>query len=868
MKIFDLRCDNRNNPLGIDCKPLLLSFKAQGSLRNVTIKIGLQPGGADFILPLDDGARSCQFIPKQHAAVYYWRVEAKGEAGVVRSEEASFETGISDAMWQGCYIGLPVITPAAFYVRRLFSINEKPIRARGYLATEGFSELWCNGEKLTQFLLEPTNSDYQKHLYYRTFDMTDILRQGKNAVGVWLNNGWSAHGKFLFQLNMEYDDGSSETLYSEPGTWLFTYSPITLATIYSGEQYNSVYERPYWCLPTDEFETALQHGGAAGLYSGFQMEKPEDYQGRMLDFKNKYYNAVELPAPRGEKKAMSLEPIRPVMEITPVSFTRINETIVVYDFGRNFSGVCRLTCQGPKGAKIVLEHSELLDENGMPNMVYLKAAEPNYPHPMQTDVYICKGEGTETFTPRFTYHGFRFVAVHNLPCEPTLHTLTGLFIHSDVPERGTFAAGHDMINWLQQAIRATEVSNLYGIPTDCPQRAERQGWLNDMTARSEGAVYNLDLRLLYTKWLQDIADTQDPVSGAIGDTAPFRRGNFPADTVVTSYLLVPYYLYLHYGDIRPLKKHFAGLCGWADYLLRNSDKGIGYYSLYGDWAAPDEGCYMPGSPVSYVTPGNYMSACFNYFNCKLLAEMAGWLGDNEKQSHYAALAQQVGGEINRVFYNPATAQYATGSQACNVFALYLGFVPKQDIPRVVENIKQDIIAHDYHLTTGNLCTKYLLEMLTEYGEGELALRLIEQTTYPSWGFMREMGATTIWERWEYATGMAMNSHSHPMYGSITAWFFKYLAGLSPLAPGFAEVKVRPFALEGLPWVKATLQTDRGEVVSSWERTPEGVQYTISLPEGVPALVELPANAMVLSGKVKEQAAPGTYLQTGAAIYRA
>ena len=266
------------------------------------------------------------------------------------------------------------------------------------------------------------------------------------------------------------------------------------------------------------------------------------------------------------------------------------------------------------------------------------------------------------------------------------------------------------------------------------------------------------------------------------------------------------------------------------------------YSLYGDWAGPDTKAFCKGSPVSYITPGYFFSSGFNYMNCRLMAYFARILGKEEDERSYLDRAQTVARSMNERFFNEETANYATGSQGCNVFALKLGIVPEKYAQRVADNIAADVIKEDYHLTTGNIATKYLPEVLSEYGYSDIAMRLMEQTTYPSWGYMRKMGATTIWERWEYATGFAMNSHSHPMYGSVTAWFYKYLAGISAVEPGFKRIRIRPYMPEGLNRAEGEINTPYGVVLSGWEKSDKGYTLKIKVPASCEAEVILPGGA--------------------------
>lgn len=873
-RIFNLRCENLIEPLGIDARAPRLSWQTAFSGRGagqkayrIILSSSLQNAREEKADILDTGFiessafyHDCANISLKSRSEYFWSVQIQDETdNIIKSEISRFETAFyEDSLWQGKYIGLAIASGGVVQYRRRVQLKKDIVKARVYLAAGGFAELWINGKRVTQNVLEPANSDYNKHVYYNTYDVAEyLIPDNYNAFGVRLSGGWAGHGRFLFQAYINYADGSEQSVCSEFGPWLACLSEITLAALYAGEYVNPLYEMPEWNLPGDEFENKYAVK-PLGLYSFSQPEKLSGLKGHFKDYYKVCYQAMELPALSGKLMAQPLEPIRVLGEVKPVSVKRLGKSDdYVFDFGQNFTGACKLRVKGRKGHKITIEHTELLNKDGTPNMLYLRIAEPNYPYPMQTDIFFLRGGGKyEELMPRFTYHGFRFAVVRNMPYEPELSDLTGYQVRSDVADIGSFNSDSDMLNWMQEAIMWTERGNLHGIPTDCPQRAERQGWLNDMTARSEGAVYNLDLQLLYKKWARDITDTQEPVSGAIGDTAPMRRGNMPADAVVSSYLLVPYLIYEHYGDARAIEENYSGMKGWTDYLLRNSNDGISAYSLYGDWAGPDTKAFCKGSPVSYITPGYFFSSGFNYMNSRLMAYFARLLGKNEDAEYYNQMARTVAQSMNKHFFNKETANYATGSQGCNVFALKLGIVPEEYAQKVADNIAADVIKEDYHLTTGNIATKYLPEVLSEYGYSDIAMRLMEQTTYPSWGYMRSMGATTIWERWEYATGFAMNSHSHPMYGSVTAWFYKYLAGISAAEAGFKKIKIRPYMPASLNKAEGEVNTPYGIVSSGWEKSDKGYTLKIKVPASCTAEVILPNGAEMKvqeSGKVLKQA---------------
>lgn len=774
---------------------------------------------------------------------YYFRVRFCDNNGVWSdfSEIEYFEMAILDeSLWEGSYIGVPNAVGSVTMFRKKVVFSKKIVKARAYLATEGFSELYVNGSKQGDAVLDPANTDFNVRLLYVTYDITSSMRDGCNVFGVMLNNGWSNHGKFRLQVFIWFDDGSKESVYTSPDNWFFVISPILLATIYSGEVYNAIYERPEWCLPTDDFENKYNLTYWR-MHSEYMPKMREENPAHFDKYAYAYYNAYELTTPPGMLQAQFIEPIKVIEEIKPVSICKDPKGNFVIDFGQNFAGWIKMKMRGPVSSTITMKFTEFLDEDGSLSMEYLRVADPTYKYPMQTDVYMLKGEDDEEYCQRFTYHGFKFVGVEGYEGELTLNDITGYVVHSSVKQSGDFNCSNKLINQIQKNILWTERSNLYGIPTDCPQRSERQGWLNDMTARAESAVYNFNLKLLYTKFARDITDTQDPVSGAIGDTAPYRRGFRPADPVDSSYLIVPQLVYHHYGDERPIIEHYTGMKKWTDFLERNSQDGIISVSLWGDWASPVPNCGENGlfSAVSAITPGDFVSSGYLYFNVCTLLEFAGIIGNKAEENYYFELEKKLKKKLNDTYYDAETKNYATGSQGCNTFALYLKIVPENDIDAVVKNIVTDVEKNDFHITTGNLFTKYLLEMLAFHGQVDTAFKLAVQTTYPSWGYMVEMGATTIWERWEHATGYGMNSHSHPMYGSVSAWYYKYLAGISPLTAGFRKIQIKPSIPSDLNKAKATIKSFYGDILSSWEKTDGGLILEVEIPSCTEAEIYVP-----------------------------
>lgn len=856
-EIGNVLCEYAVNPVGIDVINPRFTWNVKSTSKSILqtkyqlIVSSSEQKANDLIGDQFDSKEVCSDLcfcdykgkPLLSCERYYFRVRFcdNFEEWSDFSPVGYFEMALLDeTLWEGNYIGTPNAVGSVTMFRKRADFPKKIKKARAYLATEGFSELFINGCKQGDAVLDPANTDFNKRLLYVTYDITSSLREGSNAFGVMLNNGWSTHGKFRLQVYIWFEDGTTESVYSKAEGWHFIISPILLATIYSGEVYNAIYERPEWCLPTDDFEKKY-HLEYWRMHSEYMPKKRDENPAHFDKYTSAYYNAYELPVPAGNLQAQMIEPIKVTEERKPVSIKRDPKGDYVVDFGQNFAGWIKMKMRGSLSSTITMRFTEFLNDDGTPSMEYLRVADPTYGHPMQTDIYMLKGEENEVYCQRFTYHGFRFVGIEGYEGELNPEDITGYVVHSSVAQSGEFHCSNPLINKIQENILWTERSNLYGIPTDCPQRSERQGWLNDLTARAEASVYNFNLKLLFTKFARDITDTQEPVSGAIGDTAPFRRGFRPADPVDSSYLIVPSLIFDHYGDERPIIEHYEGMKKWTKFLERNSQNGIITISFWGDWASPVPNCGENGlfSAVSAITPGDFVSSGYLYFNvCKLL-EFSKIIGNKEDETYYSKLAKKYKNGLNETYYDRNTKNYSTGSQGCNTFALYLKIVPEEDIRAVVKNIADDVEKNDFHITTGNLFTKYLLEMLTKYGWVDTAYKLAIQTTYPSWGYMVEMGATTIWERWEYATGYGMNSHSHPMYGSVSAWYYKYLAGISPLSAGFRNIKIKPYIPADLEKATANISSFYGNIQSSWEKTDSGLVMDVNVPSCTEATVYIP-----------------------------
>ena len=782
-----LLCEYMLNPSGVDSEtPLLLWHN--DDLASDTARVTLRQAGCDALL-WDSGimpneGRTLYAGPAlRSGCTYLWQVTLAANGHEHTSPEASFTMGLLPGdSWQAQWVGGIRIDAKCYLYRHEWQARGPVKAAAAFVASPNYNVFTVNGQKATDGVLNNVFANYDKSLYYATYDITGLVHEGANALGVMTGLGWRSlreaedgvgwgDSLFALQIMLEYENGQVEWLYSNPDTWRYcTDGPVTYNSIYNGEIYDARLEKAGWDSP--------------------------GYDG-------------------------SAWPL---------------------DFGKIIAGWVRLRMAGQAGKTITIRPAEMIHEDGSVDTTSLRRANP-------IDAYTFKGEGVEEWEPRFTYHGFRYAQITGLKHKPEPGMFTGCFVRSGVEGIGDFHTSHPIVQGFYDMVRQTEESNLHGVPTDCPQRDERLGWLNDMTVRHEGALYGFRLYQLYAKWLRDIRDTQGKVTGAITDTAPFLRYGFrPADPVSGSFLLIPWNLYLHYGDKRILEENFEANCRWVRYLMRNTHQGVVRFSSMGDWAAPIAGTdhgSTGGGALSTITPPLLMSTGFLYFDCTLLARMARALGRPGDEQAWLAAAAQVKEDFNRTFFHADGQYYGTGSQASNVLPLYFGLVEKEHIPGVLRSLCQDIRNQGNHLSCGNICTRFAIEVLFRHGEDDLAWALLSQTEYPSWGYMLQNGATTVWERWEKLGAndfMAeMAAMCHPMNGSAVVSLYKHLAGILPdeTAPGWRSIIFRPSFPADAPDAGAQLQTVRGTVSSRWERKDGRIHWEIAVPAGCTAAVYLP-----------------------------
>jgi alpha-L-rhamnosidase len=766
-------------------------------------------------------------VPLWSGKRYFWRVRwwDQWEGVSLWSEIAFFEMGlIHDKDWKAKWISQKeapqfesqgtellgeysgeFVQILARYFRKEFEGKGEIKKARAYVCGLGYYELRLNGSKAGDHVLDPAQTDYKKIALYSVYDVTHLIKD-KNAVGVILGNGRHIKNygygqpRLIVEIHLERENELVDRVISDE-TWKVSTGPLRENGIYSGERSDARLEQSGWDEP------------------GFNDSAWED--------------AATVQGP--SLSPQLFPPVRVTEILKPVRLWSPQPGTSMVDFGQNFSGWVRLKAQGPKGAEIKLRHAELIHEDGTLNVLPNQNAEA-------ADVFILKGEGEEIYEPRFTYHGFRYIEITGFPGEPTPDSIEGCFVHSDVERTGDFTCSNILFNRIHKNVIWGQLSNLMSIPTDCPQRDERHGWLGDAHLSADEAILNFDMAAFYTKFLEDIKLAQKK-DGSLPDVVPpYLEKIYPADPAWgIAYLELAWLMYFYYDDLRILGRHYASMKKYADFLSKNAAENIiTKLGKYGDWCPP-------GSIAPKKTPLELTSTWCYYRVVSLISVFAKIVGRSDDARSYAKLAEEIKASFNARFLGED--QYAahrispvdkSPNQTSNVLPLYLDLVPREKKDIVMERLLYSITREwNYHLNTGIIGTRYLLDVLTQNGYGDVAYRIVNQKSYPGWGYMVEEGATTLWERWENLTGSGMNSHNHIMLGSVDAWFYRFIAGLKCQEPGWKKIVLKPPLFPELHEASAKVLTIRGEACVSWRRQNSLFELTIRIPVGSDAEVHVP-----------------------------
>jgi alpha-L-rhamnosidase len=842
---YDLRCEHRAAPLGIDEPRPRLSWRLRSGLRGDRQRayrlVVEGPGGTVWDTGWCDGdAQSVDYAgpPLASRTRYAWTVEVGGASRGLASPAASwFETALLDrAEWVAHWIGedsrhdLPLEPPTdgdrtprtlhlrpCPHLRRPFDVASPVVSARAYVSARGLYRLSLNGVRVGDAELAPGWTEYRSRIQYDTYDVTRLVHEGENVVGAVIADGWwcgyvgmrgrrqgehyGTEPALLLQLVLEHADGS-RTVVASDGSWREQSGPIRYSDLLMGEYHDARLTLGGWDAP---------------------------------GFDDSSWRPVRDDGPdTAALVAASDEPVRVTEDLPALSVVERPDGAVVVDLGQNMVGRVRLTVRGAEpGARVQLRHGEVLDERGDLYTANLRTAE-------QTDVYRAAGESVEVWEPAFTFHGFRYVELRGYPGVPAAEDVVGRVLESDLPAAGAFSCSDEQLNRLWSNIRWSQRGNFVSIPTDCPQRDERLGWLADAQVFLPTACLNADVAPFFARWMRDVVGSQRP-DGAFVDVVPnvvFEREAAPGwgDGAV----IVPWQLYRAYGDVRVLERSFDAMTRWVDWVERNNPdlrwrNAVGNH--YGDWLQVDA-----------RTPRDVLATAYFARSAQLTSEAAGVLGRGTEQRRYASLAERIRTAFVDGFVRP-DGSIEGGTQTAYLLALGFDLLPPDLVPAAVEHLAADIEGRGTRLTTGFLGVALLCPVLAEHGRADLAYGLLHGEEYPSWGYSIRHGATTLWERWDGWTAErgfqspAMNSFNHYSLGAVGQWLYEGIAGIrqQPGSVGYRELLIRPTPGGRLSTANASYESVLGRIATSWERVNGELHLHVAVPPGSTALVHVPTS---------------------------
>lgn len=751
---------------------------------------------------------------------YCWQVRLYNGIGmeIMRSDVAWFSTAkIHGEEWTAKWItdSFDKNHHAAPMLRKSFEVGDDVVRASLYISAAGYYDAKINGRKVTDDWLSPGFTQYDKRNLYMAYDVTNHLREGRNVISSTLGNGfyneytgmtvwqyesapWRNRPRMICELHIEYKDGHKQIVVSD-NSWKTTTGEVVGNVIYAGDVVDARLEVEGWDEPS--FDDSA------------------------------YASAVEVAAPSDMLLAQQMPPIRTSEVCHPVKVDKRSDREYVFSFAENMAGVCTLKIKGEAGTRITMEHGELLRKDGSVEMANIAI----YAHPVgdavfQTDVYTLKGgDEYEEFTPRFHYNGFQYVTVRaDRPVELDQSSLVAHFFHTDVESIGHFSSSNEMWNKLWRAVRRSYLSNLHGIPTDCPQR-EKNGWTADAHISIDIALTNYDAILLYEKWIDDIVDNQredGSISGVIPGTA-WGYADWIGPVWDAVMFIIPEAIYNYYGDDCAIRKIYSTCERYLQYLKgRENEEGVVAYGL-SDW------CFWQTQ-----TPNDYTAAAFYYYDNKIMSRFASILGNMEDARKYGKKAEMLKRYINDKFLDKQTGTYSIGKITAQALPLALGFVADGLEEKVAARLNEAVVESGYKCDFGLLGSKYTLRQLVDYGYVDTAYKLATQTERPSWGNWIVSGFTTPLETWAIRDTFRDSSANHVFFGDIAAWMHSHIAGIryNPMKPGFRHTIIRPAFPEGLEWAEASYRSVSGYISSKWQRKGDHIRLEVEIPLNTMATV--------------------------------
>lgn len=848
----ELTCEYLQNPLGIDTGTPHFSWKFTSTAKNqiqMTYEI-IVADNPESVARLEgnvwqtgkvNSGQSIHVVFDGSAlkpfTKYYWRVRVyNGENQVSEwSQTAWFETAMLDpADWQAKWVGDGKENPDKDedyfrddrmpLFRKEFSVSKTVVSARLYISGLGYYEAYINGKKIGDNVLGPGWTTYRKQVLYSVYDIAPLLSKGRNAAGVMLGNGWWNPLPIKFfgrwdlreyqqtgrpcvkaEIRIQYMDHSIEIIPTD-GSWQVAPGPVVRNNVYIGEHYDARLEQPGW---------------------NTRNAAPKDWS-----------SAVEVEGPSGRLSAQLQPPVKIREIVKAVRITEPQPDTFIIDMGQNFAGVARIRVKGPAGKKITLRYGEDVFADGSLNfnttvMTQIRKggipAGPGAPETAwQEDSYTLKGKGTEVWSPRFTFHGYRYLEVTGWPGKPSLNDIEGLRLSADLEASGTFSCSNEMFNKLNEVIHRTFLSNVFSVQSDCPAR-EKMGYGADMVVTSNAFIYNFDMSNFYRKSVQDFANEQLP-DGGITEIAPHTgiadRGYGGDSGPLGWQLAFPFLqkqLYDFYGDKDIIEKNYEGIMRQMTFLRSKAVNGLFHWDI-GDHETLD--------PKAEA----FSASAFYFHHARLASAFAGILGKKQDSVKYARLSDNIKTAIVRKYWVPGTGRFDNATQSAQIFALWYDFSPEK--AKTLQVLKDEFARHNGHVSSGIFGVKMMFDVLRENDLNDIAYAAVSTKDFPGWGYMLSKGATTLWESWEYPEKYP--SQNHPMFGSVSEWFYRSLLGINPALPGFKKIILKPQPTGDVTWAKGSYQSVHGEIVSDWKIDNHQFIWHVSIPPNTTAVVYIPA----------------------------
>lgn len=844
LSIKNLSCNYKEYQLGLDSCPYF-SWQYEGDYSSFTqqsYQLIVSEANSDIVFDSEE-VFSGDFTNIKYTGIellprtlYSYKVIVKGKNNeLINSAVSFFETGKKNEKWEGMWITAGNgMKPDKYlhspYLRKTFNLPSDVKSARLYITGLGYFEAYINGTKTGDDILSPAFTNYDHTVLYHTYDVTSLLSKGENVLGSILGNGWYncftqdiwnvrevswRHvPKMIAELRITLTTGQ-EIIIASDSSWKSTNSPIVFNSIRNGEYYDANLEIPDW-----------------------NNIKCND---------SNWDNVKLIRAPGGLLTSMEMEPIRQTTTIKPIKFWKSTQNSWIFDLGQNIAGFVELSALGKKGDEITIIYNEKLMENGLDlnrrwNSGFTRTGD------FQTDKYTKKSDEVELWSPRFVYHGFQYIELVGLSKEPTLETVKGLVVHTDLPRKGKIKTSNDILNKIIDISHWSTIGNFHGLLTDSPHR-EKNSWTGDASLSSEQTMFNYITINEFKKWLYDIKDSQKP-SGVIPCVVPstgwgYNWGNGPDWS--SALTLIPWYLYTHYGDIQILEEMYDTITKHCSYMESMAENYIVNYGI-GDWCAPFEGAAVSINMSSFKAPTELTDTAYFYNAADTISKMASVLDKQDDVKHYQQLATKIKQSFRDKYFDKEKITVYGNCQTSTGCMLFQGLSNDDEKQSLTNLLLSQIKELDDHLDFGILGNKYVLNSLGVTNNFDIAIKMLVQETFPGFGNILKLGATTIWETWN-GTG----SFNHHMFSDVVASMYKYLGGIKPdeNSPGYEHIVMQPNIDCGLTFVDCYVETVRGRVETSWKKTDNNFSLDITIPYGCYATLYLPKDyaSMFNSNKV-------------------